>query len=539
MAFVKNEYQQLNFFDSLYNLTDRERKLIEKSWAKEFAEIVFPAINEDRFSVVYSDNIASRPNTPVNIIIGAMLLQEMFPQTDDELMCSVILDLRYRYALHTTSFEEVPFSDRTLSRFRERLYNYELETGINLIKIEMESLAESFTKLAKMRTDLKRMDSVMISSNCKKMVRLELAYTCVRNMVIAVNRTGEMPILNERFMRYLDDSDKNNTIYRCVPEVASNRLEAIIQDAFTLLEECKDGYEEFVEYIALARMLNDQTINENGTIKLKENKDISPTSLQNPSDPDCTYRKKAGKEHTGYVGHFVETVDKEEEISIITQMDFQPNIYSDNTFSKDTITDLGKQEEKITLVADGAYGGVNNIEAARENNIELVTTCLTGATPDPIIAEFKMNEEGTNVITCPLGNTPIKCTYNENTKTCRAHFDKNKCEGCPNKDKCKAKMQKKDAVVNIKLSTIQRAILVVLLMTDVYKELSRFRNGVEAIPSLLRRVYGVDKIPTKGLLRLKTRYFSKLGAINVKRIIEKVKKETALNSLENIVGLCA
>jgi hypothetical protein len=58
-------------------------------------------------------------------------------------------------------------------------------------------------------------------------------------------------------------------------------------------------------------MLNDQSIeDETGKPIAKSNHDISPSSLQNPSDPDATYRKKAEKHHTGYVANVVETFDE-------------------------------------------------------------------------------------------------------------------------------------------------------------------------------------------------------------------------------------
>ena len=41
-----------------------------------------------------------------------------------------MFDIRYQYALHTTSFTEQPLSDRTLSRFRARCLAYETETGL-------------------------------------------------------------------------------------------------------------------------------------------------------------------------------------------------------------------------------------------------------------------------------------------------------------------------------------------------------------------------------------------------------------------------
>ena len=55
MSFKTNECQQLSLEDSFMNLTDRERNALEKSWAKIFADEIFPAIDEGRFSVLYSD----------------------------------------------------------------------------------------------------------------------------------------------------------------------------------------------------------------------------------------------------------------------------------------------------------------------------------------------------------------------------------------------------------------------------------------------------------------------------------------------------
>lgn len=51
MSFVKNDNQQLTVLDSTFNLTEREKRMLEKSWAKTFADKVFPAIDENIFSV--------------------------------------------------------------------------------------------------------------------------------------------------------------------------------------------------------------------------------------------------------------------------------------------------------------------------------------------------------------------------------------------------------------------------------------------------------------------------------------------------------
>ena len=76
MSFKENTCQQLSFTDSFTGLTSREQKALEKSWANVFADEIFPAIDEQRFAVLYSDK-ASRPNTPVNVTVGALIIKEL------------------------------------------------------------------------------------------------------------------------------------------------------------------------------------------------------------------------------------------------------------------------------------------------------------------------------------------------------------------------------------------------------------------------------------------------------------------------------
>ena len=93
MSFKSNDCQQLTFDDSLFSLTEREKKTLKKSWAKVFADEIFPAIDEERFSVLYSDK-ASRPNTPVNVIVGALIIKELFDYSDDEIVENLMLLLK-------------------------------------------------------------------------------------------------------------------------------------------------------------------------------------------------------------------------------------------------------------------------------------------------------------------------------------------------------------------------------------------------------------------------------------------------------------
>ena len=62
----------------------------------------------------------------------------------------------------------------------------------------------------------------------------------------------------------------------------------------------------------MVRCLSEQTIVEETSRRLRTKEDggFHSGMLQNPSDPDATYRSKAGKEHQGYAANLEEAVSK-------------------------------------------------------------------------------------------------------------------------------------------------------------------------------------------------------------------------------------
>ena len=517
MAFVANRNQQISLDDSTLGMSARERRFLKKGWSEAFSKHIFPKINEDRFAVLYSDNPASRPNTPVNVIVGMLIIKELFSHTDDDLLEEVLFDVRYQYALHTTSFAEQPVSDRTLSRFRERLYAYEQETGIDLMKDEMESLADAFVTMLGISGQTKRMDSLMVASSCKKLSRLELVYRCVRQMVKAIHATGETGLLDARLLKYLDADDENETLYRTRSSEAGSKLIAALADALRLLELTGDAYTELSEYQQLRRMVEEQTEATEGGWTLRDK--ISPRSLQNPSDEDATYREKAGKKHKGYVGNVVETFDKNG--AIITGMDYKPNTHSDMAFSRSVIeAEPDNAEQPVTILADGAYGSDELMALAEQKQVNLVTTALIGKTPDPVMSDYVIDENAQTIVQCPAGQAPMSCRYKATSDSYYAHFNKTFCSRCPLRHHCGVKFQKKTGLVHISGKTIRRAQYRKLLGEPEYKRLTRLRNAVEGIPSVLRRKYRVDEMPVRGYVRSKLWYFLKVGAINARRVLD-------------------
>lgn len=516
MAFVLNpsEQQQMSFFDSYENLTEREKKFLEKSWAKYFSEHIFPKIKEEPYEVLYSEK-DSRPNTPVNVQIGALLIKELAGLSDDELFCSLMFDIRFQYALHTTSFIEQPLSDRTLGRFRARCNAYEEETGIDLLYNTICSLSDEMAQIMEIDQSLKRMDSLMISSNIKKMGRLELLYTCVANLAKEASKNHTLP---EGMLHYIEADDRNRVIYHNHSEETSAKIASVLKDAAQLKEFCGMDYVDSNNYQLLLRVLREQAVQEeDGTYRLRTKEDggMDSSILQNPADPDATYREKAGKQNRGYAANITES--SSENGSIVTDYQYGQNNHSDSEFLKETLEGMEKQEETVTIVADGAYSGQANETAASEKNVVLVTTNLTGRKVEDILADFEFSEDGSQVLKCPGGFEPKSCSYSKTTGQCTVSFHKEQCIQCPYRDKCHPKEYKKVCRKTVSSNAGKRAAEQRRRTTEEFISQSRFRNGVETIPSILRRKYGIDHMPVRGLIRTKFYFGCKIGALNFKK----------------------
>ena len=515
MSFFTNTSQQMTLDDSTYHLTGREQKALEKSWAKVFAEEVFPMIDEEPFRVLYcQDNGA--PNTPVNIIVGASIIKELLDLSDDEVVEGGMLDIRFQYALHTTSFEEQPLSDKSLSRFRKRCYDYREKTGTDLVHNCMVSLASGIARVMKITGRTRRMDSMMIESNIKKLSRLELIYTCIASLVKRLAKEGGVE-LPEELRHYATPNDFNQAFYYARSSTYAEKCLTLLRDADALAELCREACTEWEEYILFMRCMGEQTIVDEGGRRLATHEDgtMHSAMLQNPSDPDATFRSKAGEEHRGYVANLEESVG--ESGSVINDYQFEQNTYSDTQFLHDSLEKMEAQEETVIIATDGAYPSPANQKLAESKNVQIVSSNMAGHKAADICADFVMNKEKNAIIQCPAGIEPISCTGPYKNGRMRATFPAACCENCPFKDRCIVNPGKRVNSVTISASSINRARTQRHMQGEEGKNFARLRNGVETLPSILRRKYHADNLP-RGKTRGSLFFGFKVGALNFKKL---------------------
>ena len=186
------------------------------------------------------------------------------------------------------------------------------------------------------------------------------------------------------------------------------------------------------------------------------------------------------------------------------------------------------------LVADGAYSGEKNSRLASEHNLKLVTTNFTGRKPDEIYADFVFTEDGKYLIKCKNGCTPEECSYDPGNDRSVAYFQRSKCEECRYRDRCQPRFLKTRARKEVSWKSVGRAKQLQYMQTEEFSEYAKFRNRVEAIPSLLRRRYHVDKIPVHGKNRTRLFFGFKIAALNFQKLLDYINNLDSYASNEEI-----
>lgn len=84
-----------------------------------------------------------------------------------------------------------------------------------------------------------------------------------------------------------------------------DKIKKPLEDSGTLLGICGTNFEDVSQYQLFVRCLSGQTVVEDGVRRMRKKEDggLDSPVLQNPSDPDATYRVKAGKTCRGYAAN--------------------------------------------------------------------------------------------------------------------------------------------------------------------------------------------------------------------------------------------
>jgi len=428
--FKANNQPELFSFQS--QLLDNEQQtLLEKTPEKAFYNIVFTNINENDYKVLFSEN-GSRPNAPVNVLVSALILKERKSWSYDELMSSIMFDLRAKAALGLTSIDTKPFSRATLFNFQNRIAEYEEKTSVNLLEKTFDNLTAKQLKDLKIKTDIQRSDSGLIASNIRKYSRVQLLIEVLLRLTRIFNDTDK-----EAFSEQLEPYSKlgsQHYVYGLKSSDLPHELQKLGELYHTVYQYVKVKYSDTKEFRIFERAYNEHFTVIEGEAKAKDSKELNSSMLQSPDDEDATYRKKRDQESKGYTINATETANQENEIQLLTDIAVNKNNIDDSKILEERTDKLIEKTPGLNeLHTDGGYGSEEVDKKMEEHNITLVTTAVRGR-ESQIEKTITQNSENVREYTIKCPTQEIKST--PTGKRNKAVFETDKCASCPLLEQC-------------------------------------------------------------------------------------------------------
>jgi hypothetical protein len=444
LMFRKNEtHRQKNLFGLTNTLPET---IIDKARGTEeyhFYHLIFSHIDEEIFSVLYSDE-KSRPNAPINSLVGAIILQTRRGWTFDELFRQLQFNLLVRFALGLDDIETMPFCRATLFNFQNRLSEHFTRTGENLLEIVFDGLTEKQLRTLKVKTNIQRTDSTLAASNIRNYTRLQLLVeTLIRTERILSEKDRKR--FRDHLGSYVKDSS-GQYIYRLKASDIPHELQKIAQAYAWVKRHFKKLYKDDPVFSVFERIFNEQFTKQDGVLMPRPPDQLYSGCVQSPDDLEATYRNKNGKKSKGQTIHVTETAHPENELNLLTDIHVTPNNIDDSRALNKRIDHLkAKTPDLDEHHYDGAYGSADNDEKYEEHHINPIQTGIRGARAEVDI-EITHQDEDTYHVRCHYQEAKVHKIW----KNHRATFEGAKCQDCPEREKCPVKSTSKGRVFDFK-----------------------------------------------------------------------------------------
>jgi hypothetical protein len=518
-----NKHQQPALISAASELPEKQRKRLENSWAGTFYPEFFCRIDEAAFAVLYSEK-ASRPNVPVNVLVGLEALKSGFGWSDEELYENYCYNLQVRYALGYDRLGEGDFEIRTLYYFRERLSKYNIEQGVNLLEQAFEQITDAQIVALKVRTGMQRMDSTQIASNIVSASRLQLLVEAVQRVERILSEADKVR-LADLFAPYTHERAGHYTYRIKGQEAVQEHLQKIGQAIYTLLQELQGVYAAEAPYQVLARLFAENFHLVESRARPKENREISSGCLQSVDDLEATYRTKGNAHYKGYVANLTETCHPQNELQLITKVQVAANNVDDDQLLAAALPDLQARTDLDTLITDGGFGGQASDQALQDQEVTHIQTAIRGAQPDPdkfSLSDFDLQQDEKghpSTLTCPLGQT-VPVTAGRTTGW-KARFETAICATCPFQleGRCRTQAQKRKPGYLLTFTTkqiraAQRRKVYLAHLGDSHN----LRSAVEATVRSVKHPFPAGKLPVRGQFRVTCMMIASAAMTNVLRI---------------------
>lgn len=531
--FRKNtRHWQIPLTSHVDELPEPLRRRLENSWAGTFYREFFSRLDEGPFAVLYSELI-SRPNVPVNVLVGLEFLKAANGWTDEEMYDHFCYDIQVRYALGYRQLGEGYFDLRTLYYFRERLTQHMQQTGENLLERAFEQVTGEQVRALSLKTGKQRMDSTLLASNIRQMGRIQLLVTVLQRVWRMLTEEDQ-----QRYAARFEPYTKGHAgqyLYRLKKEEWAEHLQRIGEEMRTLLQELQPAYEEQPTYAVLARVFAEHFRLEKEKLQVKESSELSASSLQSPDDLEATYREKHGKSSRGYVANLTETCDPQNPLQLVTKVQVAPNTTDDSALLAEALPDLKERTGLEELYTDGAYGSAENDVCLAEQGVTLIQSAIRGRKRQEerlYLDDFALQSDTHNqpmTLSCPNGQQ-ASVGRTKQGKSYRATFDTQVCQDCPWQTSCPVQPRKNGEAVLLFTDEDLRLLQRRRRMRQAAAEGRNLRSAIEASVRSLKHPFPAGKLPVRGRFRVACLVIGSAAVMNVRRIHHYLQSKIARNS---------
>jgi len=531
------DHKTIDMFDPLPYLGPKRRKLMESSWAKLFRDHVLFALPVDKIFKNYHWAMG-RPTKELYAMLGVMILQQMHDLTDEETVHEYAFSIEWHYALDITdeSDQASYLCPKTLWTMRFLL------TQNNLYRVLFESVTDHLAKVFAVDTSKQRCDSVHIFSNMRHLGRIGLFRHTIKKFLINVKRHHKD--LFEALDKGLTDrylSKQGEAVFSLVkPSESIGTLEALGADLFFLIERFKEHRQipAMSSYQLMVRLLKEQCRVEQDSqtqvqrVSIKPNQEVPSDSLQNPSDPEASYDGHKGQ---GYQMQVAETYSRDKTqkfLSLITEVIVEPAHKSDT----DALIPMIEATQKRGLgpekaLADAAYGSDENCEKAKTMGVEVVSPVIGKPQGNALtLTDFTLTSKATLSV-CPQGHAPIKVKHKKSKYI--VIFDLETCATCPCLNDCPVKPGKKGYYLRYDDKTLRLAQRRACEKTPEFREVYRFRAGIEGTMSQTDRKTGLKHLRVRGLAAVSFCSTLKAVGMNILRAVAFKNSQSEQNLAQN------
>ncbi len=382
------------------------------AWQNIFLDQVTRRIPEERFAELFDDT-TGRPNAPLRLLVGMLILKEGFGWSDEELFEAIQFNLLVRRALGLMNLTDAVPVKSTYYLFKRRLYAYQVETGMNLLKDVFQDLTRDQAKRLGVVGDRLRMDSTLLGSNLAACTRLQWVIACEQVFwkSLESEQQARMSEADQALLERLCAKQPSQHIYRLNEGDKHAWLEELGQWLLRLHQTYTA--ESSPRYALIERLLLEQyQADDSGEvvrITLKPAKDISADSLQSPHDEEATYRKKRDETTRGYRVNLTETC-QDDGLNLIVDVQVEPATAADNRYLQEAVKNSEQvlQTPAQEISADGAYYSEANETYANDQDKDLHYTGFPGK---PGRYDIERTEQGVVVIDRHTGERQVAEEY--------------------------------------------------------------------------------------------------------------------------------